>query len=80
MYVNRRGPAYTGSIPTKAMQPVAVPGEDGLGDDDDVVTGFIAKARRASGAVDHDYDLTDGTQAQASALPRAVHKPAASIH
>ena len=77
MYVNRRGPAYTGSIPTKAIEPVAVPGEDGLGDDDDVVTGFIAKARRASGAVDHDYDLTDGTQAQASALPRAVHKPAA---
>jgi hypothetical protein len=78
MYVNRRGPAYTGSIPTKATGPVAVPGEDGLGDDDDVVTGFIAKARRASGAVDHDYDLTGGSQVQASTLPRSAHKPTAS--
>ena len=44
------GPAYTGSVPTKAASaaPVALPGEDGYvaGDDDDAVTGSIGAPRR----------------------------------
>jgi len=47
----QRGPAYTGSLPTKAasgMSPVAVPGQDGYvaGEDDDAVTGSIAAPPR----------------------------------
>ena len=62
----QRGPAYTGSIATKARDkaPVAVPGEDGYvaGEDDDVI-GSIGWPRSLKHAVDHDFDLTDQTPA-----------------
>jgi hypothetical protein len=71
-----RGPAYTGSIPVKVdkKNAVAVPGQDGLGEDDDIVTGSIAKARRASAAVNHDYDADEPKQG----WPRTARKEPAS--
>jgi hypothetical protein len=70
--VKQRGPAYTGSIPAKAdkKSPIAIPGQDGLGEEDDIVTGSIAKARRASGTVNHDYDADEPKRD----WPRTVHK------
>ncbi|HEY1310866.1 MAG TPA: extensin family protein, partial [Pseudolabrys sp.] len=62
----QRGPAYTGSIVTKARdkEPIAVPGEDGYvaGDEDDV-TGSIGGPRSLKHGVDHEFDLTDETPA-----------------
>jgi hypothetical protein len=63
----QRGPAYTGSIATKAPdnEPIAIPGEDGYvaGEDDDAVTGSIGGASRVKIGVDHDFDLTESTPA-----------------
>ena len=63
VYAARHGaPAYTGSVPTKAASaaPIAVAGQDGYveGDDADVVAGPAATARRLTGSVDHDYDVS----------------------
>ena len=62
----QRGPAYTGSVPTKAAKgklPTAVPGEDGYvadEDDDAAVTGSIspvpAKSNAAVPGADGDFD------------------------
>jgi hypothetical protein len=72
----QRGPAYTGSLPARAVsgkEPLAVPGEDGYvaGEDDDV-TGSIAAPRSVTGGVVHDFDRTDSMPAP----PRPAYKQA----
>ncbi|MEI9804192.1 MAG: extensin family protein [Pseudolabrys sp.] len=65
----QRGPAYTGSIATKASgkSPTAIPGEDGFADDDDdAVTGSIADMKAKSQAMmtpgaDGEFDDDDVT-------------------
>jgi Extensin-like protein C-terminus len=81
----QRGPAYTGSIPTKAgdKEPVAVPGQDGYvtGDENDAIGNLITTGRPhlATNAVDHEFVLEPGASIlpraeHAASLPRAEHK------
>jgi hypothetical protein len=54
----QRGPAYTGSIPTKSGVQDAIPGEDGL-DDDDIVAAFArSDAAKPAGKQPADDDTT----------------------
>jgi hypothetical protein len=79
------GPAYTGSIPTKAASaklPAAIPGEDGFVDDDDAVTGSISamKARAESNAAiaGADGEFDDDEVTTGSIKTPAVHKGTAA--
>ena len=72
VYASKHGvPAYTGSVPAQAAsgdQPVATPGADGYIPDDSndtMATGSIGAARRPTGGVDHDFDLTETAPASA---------------
>jgi hypothetical protein len=60
IYASKHGPAYTGSIPTKAANnnlPSAIPGEDGyVPEDDEVVTGTIAAMKARSDKMMADDD------------------------
>ena len=76
VYAAKHGvPAYTGSVPGKAAsghEPVATPGADGYIPDengDAMVTGSIGPARRASGGVDHEFDLSEPESASAPTKP-----------
>jgi hypothetical protein len=76
VYASKHGPAYTGSIPTKAasgQMPSAIPGEDGYvaDDDDGAVTGSIAamKARAESNAAIAGAESDSGTVTGSSATP-----------
>ncbi len=57
----QRGPAYTGSVPSRGTNdrlPVALPGEDGyVAGDDDAPTGSIDAPRKVKNSMDHDFDL-----------------------
>lgn len=57
----QRGPAYTGSVPSRGANdrlPVALPGEDGyVAGDDDAETVSIDAPRAVKNRVDHDFDV-----------------------
>ncbi len=76
---HQRGPAYTGSVASKASKdntPVAVPGEDGyVADEDDMPTGSItarpAKPNEAVPGADGEFDDdVTGSIPEARAWPR----------
>jgi hypothetical protein len=78
----QRGPAYTGSITTKAAKsnaPAAIPGEDGYVEDDDAaVTGSIssipAKPHAAVAGADGEFDedVTGSIKAAPAGWPRVT--------
>jgi Extensin-like protein C-terminus len=84
----QRGPAYTGSIASKAAKdkaPAAIPGEDGyvVDEDDDAPTGSIsappAKSNAAVAGVDGEFDddVTGPIPAASAGWPRLTGPAAA---
>jgi hypothetical protein len=82
----QHGPAYTGSIPTKAAKgnvPVAIPGEDGYiadEDDDAAVTGSISSAPGKSNAAvpGADGEFDDDITGSIAPWPRVLRPSAAA--